>query len=95
MKTLTILFLLFSTSIFAQTQTKTAPLAKPSTTDCPTWGSKPNQAKSKAAYYESLRHTKKAPGDSTAKVKAKPKAKTHTPSYSAGTDKVLEQKKKE
>jgi hypothetical protein len=93
MKALTLLLLLFSINSFAQTETK--PAAKPSTTDCPTWGSKPNQ--SKAAYYESLRHKKpvaEQPGvvSKTKAVKPK-KIVNHTPAFNASSDKVMEQKK--
>lgn len=90
MKTLTLLLLLFSATAFAQTPAaKPAPAAapKPSTTDCPTWGTNPNQSKSKAAYYESLRHKK---------ATQKPKMKaTPTPKFNSSSDKILETKKKE
>lgn len=98
MKALSLLLLLFPFISLAQESKKTSPAPKPSTTDCPTWTSKPSQ--NKAAYYESLRHTKKPAGDSlSAKKKApaaKPKQKAaYTPSYSSGSDKVMEKKKKQ
>lgn len=93
-----IFFLLFLSPFLslAQESKKPAPAQKPSTTDCPTWTSKPSQ--SKAAYYESLRHTRKPAGDSLAAKKkvssSKPKAKKdYTPSFNSGDDKVMEKKK--
>jgi len=79
--------------------------AKPSTTDCPDFKNKPQV--SKAAYFESLRHkpVKAAPTASAAKkadpelkapeVKAsQPKPqKAYVPSFSSGSDKILEEKK--
>ena len=93
MKIITFLLVLFSATCFSQTEAKPAP--KPSTTDCPTWGSKPNQ--SKANYYESLRHKKpvaEQPGVVSKPKTVKPKKPvTHTPSFNSGTDKVIEEKK--
>lgn len=93
MKIITLLLFLFSATCFAQTENK--PAAKPSTTDCPTWGSKPTQ--SKAAYYEALRHKKpvaEQPGVVTKTKVVKPKkVVTHTPSFDSGSDKIMEKKK--
>ncbi|MCW3071159.1 MAG: hypothetical protein JWO44_1049 [Bacteroidetes bacterium] len=74
--------------------------AKPSTTECPDFKNKPQV--SKAAYFESLRHkpatapaAKKGSTAPAAQAKAtqtKPQ-KAYVPSFSAGTDKILEEKK--
>lgn len=96
MKILTLLLFLFSATCFSQTATKTAPAPKPSATDCPTWGSKPNQSKNKAAYYEALRHKKVSQKPQSVSKTAKPKTSaTHTPSFSSSEDKVMKVKKKE
>jgi hypothetical protein len=95
------LALLFPVAVFAQT-TKT-PAAKPSTTDCPTWNNK--QQVNRADYYQSLRHPKSAKAQAVVDpthvvekkpvVKAKPKAepKSTVPSFSSGSDPLLEKKK--
>jgi hypothetical protein len=93
--------LLFPVVCFAQT-TKT-PAVKPSTTDCPTWNNK--QQVNKTDYYQSLRHPKSAKAQAVvdpnhiAEKKtpvAKPKTevkKSTVPSFSSGSDPLLEKKK--
>jgi len=84
-------------------QATKAPAAKPSTTDCPDFKNKAQV--SKADYFESLRHTKKAQpsaaatrtetGSSAPAVKAKPAAekKTAVPKFSSSDDKIMDAKK--
>lgn len=80
-------------SCLAQTNAVTP--AKPSTTACPDFVNKPQP--SKAAYFESLRHTRpkeQTVASAVKKEKEPVKAKTHTeyiPSYSS-EDRILEQK---
>lgn len=89
--------------LISVSQTTKAPAAKPSTTDCPDFKNKAQV--SKADYFESLRHTKKAQpvGASSekaslnnpppAKVKPAPEKKSAVPKFSSSDDKILEAKK--
>ncbi|HEX8516775.1 MAG TPA: hypothetical protein VF868_11285 [Bacteroidia bacterium] len=61
------------------------PVAKSSSTDCPTFVNKPQV--SKAAYFESLRHTKKAAKPAAENKKPEP---AYVPSFASTSDKVLE-----
>ena len=92
MKTIALLLFLFPVICFSQTEKK--PATKPSTTDCPTWGSgKPTS--SKAGQFEAMRHKPvklDANGNPVKTVKPK-KASSHTPSFDASSDKVIEKKK--
>jgi hypothetical protein len=96
---LALLFIPFAS--LAQQDSK-APAAKPSTTACPDFKNKTQV--SKAAYFESLRHTKAAKVQPTASAqKAKPEvpaqtaktptAKTYVPAFATAPDKVMEVKK--
>jgi hypothetical protein len=91
MKTFALLLFLFPAICFSQTEKKAA--VKPSTTDCPTWNS--GKPSSKANQFEAMRHKPvklDAAGNPVKTVKPK-KAVNHTPSFNAGSDKVLEKKK--
>jgi hypothetical protein len=95
MKTLLAFLAFLPMAAAAQDKAKTE---KPSTTDCPTWQNKP--VANKAAYYQSLRHTKATPQDpqlaaipkkeKPVKTAAAPKpAKASVPMFSEGPDKVM------